>query len=88
MLDATHKQWKNISKVYRLCEEQKPIVLFDLQEQRVYVYPYKEFKGEMAPKSQESLAEQYEKALLKNKIVVLVRDNDRKRLVSFSMDYK
>lgn len=42
----------------------------------------------MAPKSQKSLAEQYEKALRANKIVVFVRDNEQKRLVSFSMDYE
>jgi len=87
LLDAVHKQWDNILAAYRQFGEQKPIVLFDLQEQRIYVYPYEDFKSEMAPKSQESLTQQYEKALRENKIVVFVRDNERKRLVSFSMDY-
>ena len=72
---------------YRQFGEQKPIVLFDLQEQRIYVYPYEDFKSEMAPESQESLTEQYEKALRENKFVVFVRDNEEQRLVSFSMDY-
>lgn len=88
LLDAVHKQWDNILTAYRRFRGQKPIVLFDLQEQRIYVYPYEAFKSEMAPKSQESLAEQYEKALRENKIVVFVRDNEQKRLVSFSMDYE
>lgn len=88
LLDAVHKQWDNILTAYRQFGGQKPIVLFDLQEQRIYVYPYEAFKSEMAPKSQESLAEQYEKALRENKIVVFVRDNEQKRLVSFSMDYE
>jgi tetratricopeptide (TPR) repeat protein len=88
LLDAVHKHWDNILTAYRQFGGQKPIVLFDLQEQRIYVYPYEAFKSEMAPKSQESLAEQYEKALRENKIVVFVRDNEQKRLVSFSMDYE
>jgi hypothetical protein len=87
LLDAVHKQWENILAAYRQFGEQKPIVLFDLQEQRIYVYPYEDFKSEMAPKSQESLTAQYEKALRENKIVVFVRDNEQKRFVSFSMDY-
>jgi tetratricopeptide (TPR) repeat protein len=87
LLDAVHKQWGNILTAYRQFGEQKPIVLFDLQEQRIYVYPYKDFKSEMAAKSQASLTEQYEKALRENKIVVFVRDNEQKRLVSFSMEY-
>ena len=88
LLDAVHRQWDNILTAYRQLEEQKPIVLFDLQERRIYVYPYEAFKSEMTPKSQESLTEQYEKALRENKIVVFVRDNEQKRLVSFSMDYE
>jgi hypothetical protein len=88
LLDAVHKQWENILTAYRQFAQQKPIVLFDLQEQRIYVCPFEDFKSEMAPKSQESLTEQYEKALRENKIVVFVRDNEQKRLVSFSMDYE
>jgi tetratricopeptide (TPR) repeat protein len=87
LLDAVHKQWENILTAYRQFGEQKPIVLFDLQEQRIYVYPYEDFKSEMAPNSQVSLTEQYEKALRENKFVVFVRDNEQQRLVSFSMDY-
>lgn len=86
LLDAVHQQWDNILTAYRQFGEQQPIVLFDLQEQRIYVYPYEAFKSEMAHESQESLTRQYEKALRENKVVVFVRDNEQKRLVSFSME--
>jgi len=62
--------------------------LFDIQERRVYVYPYEGFKDEMSPKSQALLAQQYEKAVRENKIVVFIRDNEQRRLASFSMDYE
>ena len=83
--DAMHKQWCNILKIYKLYEKKKPIILFDIQEQRIYVYPFVGFRDEMSERSQLSLTEQYEKAIKENKLVVFVRDNDQKRLVSFSM---
>ena len=88
LLDAVHMNWDDILTAYRQFGERKPIVLFDLQEQEIYVYPYEEFKKEMAPKSRKSLTVQYEKALRENKIVVFVRDNEQKRLAAFSMDYE
>lgn len=39
----------------------KPIVLFDIQEQRIYVYPYEEFKNDLSLRSPVALTEQYEK---------------------------
>lgn len=88
LLNAVHEQWGNILKMYKLFEEKDPIVLFDIQEQRIYVYPYEEFKSELKPSSQASLAEQYEQARKENQIVVFVRDNEQKRLASFSMNYE
>ena len=61
-------------------------MLYDLQEQRVYAYPYREFKADRSERSQLLLEDQYERAVRENKVVVFVRDNDRRRLVSFSMD--
>ena len=88
LLNAVHEQWANIRAMYRKFEKNKPIVLFDIQEQRIYVYPYEDFKNDMSVKSQRSLVEQYEKALRENMIVVFVRDNEQKRLVSFSINYE
>jgi hypothetical protein len=63
-------------------------MLYDIQEKRIYAYPYKEFKDDLSPRSQAGLQEQYEEAQREGKIVVFVRDNERRRLVSFSMDYE
>jgi len=52
-------------------------------------YPYEDFKNDMSSaKSQASLAEQYELAKKAGTLVVFVRDNEAKRLASYSMDYK
>ena len=64
------------------------VVLYDIQEERVYLYPYEDFKNDMSPKSQVSLAEQYELAGKLGKLVLFVRDNEAEKLVSYIMDYK
>jgi hypothetical protein len=86
LLDAAWKHWDLILGAYRSHEEQRPIVLFDIQEQRIYLYEYEGFKEELNPRNQSSLQDQYERAIATNKIVVFVRDNVERRLVSFSFD--
>jgi len=83
-LDIAYEQLDNIFMIYRQFEDKRPVMLYDIQEQMIYAYPYKDFKDEMSEKSQLMLKEQYEKAFKKNQIVVFIRDNDKKRLVSYS----
>ncbi len=70
---------------YEQYREKKPVLLFDMQENRLYVYPYLGFKNDLSERSQRSLQEQYEQAITDDKIVVFVRDNDNKKLVSYSV---
>lgn len=85
LLEAANEQSGNILMMYHRFEDQKPVMLFDIQEQRIYAYPYEDFKSDLSEKSQVSLTEQYEKALRENQMVVFVRDNVQRRLVSFSV---
>ena len=50
--------------------------------------PNKNFKEEMNPGNQASLQDQHERAIATNKIVVFLRDNVNRRLVSYSLDYE
>jgi hypothetical protein len=68
-------------------ERLKPVMLYDIQEQRVYAYPYEEYRKELSETSQMKLKEQYEKAIEKNQIVVFIRDNEKRKLVSYSFSY-
>ena len=51
-------------------------------------YNYEDFKNDMSPQSQVSLAEQYEQAGASGQMVVFVRDNNAETLVSYAFDYK
>ena len=87
-LDPVAEHWEKIVAGYKQFEDKRPVVLYDIQEERVYLYPYEDFKNDMSPKSQVSLAEQYELAGQLGKMVMFVRDNEAEKLVSYILDYK
>ena len=76
---------QNILTIYEQYREKKPVMLFDMQEQRIYVYPYLDFKNDLSERSQRLLQDQYEQTMANDKIVVFVRDNDERKLVSYTV---
>jgi hypothetical protein len=88
LFDAMAEYWEQVVRIYRQFEDKRPVILYDIQERRIYACPYEGFKSEMSPRTQVSLTEQYEQAIAENKMIVFVRDNDEKRLVSYLLDYK
>ncbi len=85
--DALGEQWDNILGLYKRVDDKKPVMLLDIQEQKIYAYSYNDFKSELSKKSQIQLEEQYEAAILNKEMVVFVRDNEKKELVSYSLEY-
>ena len=79
------EQWSNIMTLYTAYEDRQPVVLFDIQEQKIYVYPYHGFLAELSSRSQVILTEQFADALVNSKVVVFVRDNENRRLVSYAV---
>ena len=87
LFDAMVEHWEHVVRIYEQFADKHPIMLYDIQEQRIYAHEYEGFKSEMSAKSQASLTEQYELALAEGKMVVFVRDNDNKRLASYLLEY-
>jgi hypothetical protein len=87
LFEAMAEHLEHIVAGYKQFEDKRPVMLYDIQEGRIYAYPYEDFKSDMCPKSQASLAEQYERARMAGMMVVFVRDNEAKRLAAYSMDY-
>jgi hypothetical protein len=86
--DAVGEQWDNIIGLYKQFEDKKPVMLLDIQEQKIYAYPYNDFRSNLSKRSQIQLEEQYEAAILNNEMVVFVRDNEKRDLVSYSLEYR
>ena len=85
-LDAIQEQWPKIRGLYSVYESKRPIILYDLQEQKIYAYPYKEFRAELSKKSQDLLKGDYEFASAHGSMIVFIRDNIQRKLVSYLMN--
>jgi hypothetical protein len=83
--DVVQSLMQDILTIYERYQDKKPVMLFDMQANRIYVYPYLEFKNDLSERSQRLLQDQYERAMTGDKIVVFVRDNDARKLVSYSV---
>jgi hypothetical protein len=84
-LEAIQEQWPNIKGLYSIYQRERPIILYDIREKKIYAYPYREFRAELSKKSQESLKRDYEFACGHGSMIVFARDNLERRLVSYMM---
>ncbi len=76
--------WPTIHRAYTNLKDKRPVILVVIDEARVYAYPPEEFKKELSTRSQDLLDGQCREAQKKNQIVVFVRDDTRRKLVSYS----
>jgi hypothetical protein len=83
--EALQEQWPYIRALYMTYERKKPIILYDIEEKKIYAYPYKEFKADLSEKSQAALENDYKSASVDGSMVVFVRDNLKRKLVSYIM---
>jgi hypothetical protein len=83
--EVVREQHDHIRRLYQEFARHRPVMLFDIQEQRVYAYPYGDYAADLSKKSQRSLAQQYQAATKSDLIVVFIRDNDKRRLTSYSV---
>jgi|SRR5271157_2639664 len=88
LVKAAENSLPHILMFYKRFEEKRPVMLLDLQSQEIYAYPYAEFRAELGERSQMMLAADYEKAIAKSKIVVYLRDNEKRRHASMLFDYE
>jgi len=74
-----------ILMLYEKFADKKPLMLYDIQERRIYAMPYREYRATLSKRSQISLKKQYDRAMADGDIVVFVKDNEKEKLVSYSL---
>ena len=79
------KNWHHIYHLYEMHADKLPVMLYDIQERRVYAYPYKSYRAGLSERSQTSLKEQYKNANANGMVVVFIRDNKKRKLKSYSV---
>ncbi len=82
---AIQDQWSNIRGLYVAYGSKKPIMLYDIHDNKIYAYPYKEFKAELSESSQASLEIDYRSTSVSGGMIVFVRDNMERKMVSYVM---
>jgi len=82
LVKAAESVLPDILMHYQRFREKRPIMLLDIQSEGIYALPYEDFRADLSEQSKATLAADYEQAIVGNKIVVFVRDNDTRRLVS------
>ena len=82
---AIQEQWSNIRGLYVAYGSKQPIMLYDIHDNKIYAYPYKEFKAELSEISQASLAIDYMSTSVSGGMIVFVRDNIERKMVSYVM---
>src|SRR5271170_7985868 len=82
---AIQEQWPNIRGLYVTYASRKPIMLYDIHDNKIYAYPYREFKAELSESSQASLERDYKSTSVIGGMIVFVRDNIERKMVSYVM---
>jgi hypothetical protein len=86
LVEAAESSLPQILMFYKRFEDKRPVMLLELPSLRIYAYPYREFKADLSARSQAMLGEQHERAVAEDKIVVFVRDEESRRLVSMTFE--
>jgi hypothetical protein len=86
MVEAARARAGYILEFYQLFADKKPVMLLELPSEKIYAYPYLEFKKTLSKRSEKMLEKEYAEALANKQFVVFVKDNDRRKMISFSVD--
>ncbi len=42
------KNWPHIHRLYEIYADKDPVMLYDIQERRVYAYPYEAYRADLS----------------------------------------
>lgn len=86
LLETALQVMEDIRRAYRIYRKKRPIIEFAVDENLIYAYPYAGYHAQLSERSQKLLEREYQEAQANRQIVVFVKDNRTRRLISFSID--
>ena len=75
LLAAVRNHSDQIRKVYDQAGDERPLLLLDFQRKRIHAHAYEDYRSKLRKDSQGMLDAEYENAIAKNKLLVLVWDS-------------
>jgi hypothetical protein len=87
LIKAVQDHTDQIIEFYEEVEYDRPVIVLDFQRQQLRAYPYETYEVMLSKESQAVLAEEYEKAIANDKVLVLAWDSATGRLVNTTFDH-
>jgi len=78
--------FNDIRTLYKQFKPERRIILYDIEDGKLFAFPYKKYKKTLNKRSRIILKKQYEDAKKNNQIVVFVTDRKEKTMKSYSID--
>jgi len=85
-LDLIEQQWHHIMMVYETFRDKKPIIEYDVTQERVYSYPAKEYIQALSQRTRAQTRKQYKEAVRKNQFILFIKDSKNQKLRSYIFD--
>jgi hypothetical protein len=74
-----------ILSYYNQVADKRPVILLDLQRRKLRAYPFERYQKMLRQGSRPKFDAEYQKALAKDKVLVLVWDSVTRRLVTITL---
>ena len=81
--DYEEEHFNDIRTLYDQFKPEKRIIFYDIEDGKLFAFPYKEYEKTLSKRSRITLKKQHEDARRNNQIVVFVSDSKFKTLKSF-----
>ena len=72
----------NFLRLYKIIEKKDSVYLYDVQDGKIFAYPFTDFVKDMSHRDQEQAMNNYPLILSGSHMLAFVRDNERKKLTS------
>ncbi len=84
-LSTIDKMEAKIYKLYKIGVRKDLVMLYSMDEKRIYSYVYKDYLASLNPRSQQMLKAQYLEAQKEGKIVLFIQDKKRRKFKSYTI---
>ena len=85
--DQIDEMWPHIVDLYHTYKHLKPIIEFDITNQKIYSYPAKEYIQQLTPRTREAMQKHYQETIQNNQFILFVKDYDNEKLRSYTFGY-
>ena len=85
-LKLIDEQWHNIVMVYETFQDKKPIIEYDIQNEKIYSYPAKEYIQSLSLRTRKQTRKQYNEAVRNNQFILFIKDFKNQKLRSYIFD--